>query len=247
MLPRLTAAAQLLVRAISRGLATPGGHPSAPREPPGEYGWFPVPPNSRLCDLEKPLFPGCRAWPLSCPACRWSGLASGAALTCSQLGHRAGLRSTSGRRFESKEQPKGRGEVMGNAPAASVPVPALWVPPPTLTASSRALHPWAPWGSASHFAASCCNGACLCMHILPSAGWGEHAGCGRWVSAAAGAASRPSELQERNGVGEGAGTGTSSLPTPRVSRPALRAVLGSAPFLCHSKARVQGPALSPQE
>ncbi|KAM6044908.1 sodium channel regulatory subunit beta-2 isoform 1-T1 [Theristicus caerulescens] len=49
------------------------------------------------------------AWPLSCPACRRSGLASGAALTCIQLGHRAGLRSTSGRRFESKEQqPKGR-------------------------------------------------------------------------------------------------------------------------------------------
>lgn len=112
--------------AISRAWATPGGHPSAPREPAGERGWVPVPQNSRLCDWEQPLFPGCRAWPLSCPACRWSGLASGAALTCSQLGHRAGLRSTSGRRFESKEQPKGRGEVMGNAPAASVPVPALW-------------------------------------------------------------------------------------------------------------------------
>lgn len=87
----------------------------------------PVARNSHICNLEKLLFPGCRAWPLSCPACRRSGLASEAALTRIQLGHRAGLRSTSGRRFESKEQqPKGRGEATGKAPAASVTVPALW-------------------------------------------------------------------------------------------------------------------------
>lgn len=48
-------------------------------------------------------------------------------------------------------------------------------------------------------------------------------------------------------MGEGAGTGTSSLPMPRVSRRALRAAPGNAPFLWHSKARVQGLALSSQE
>lgn len=68
-------------------------YPRAPLCPQGASGccWFTPRSGTRgsaqpYLQLGKALLPGCRAWPLSCPACRRSGAASGAALTCTQLG-----------------------------------------------------------------------------------------------------------------------------------------------------------------
>lgn len=132
---------------------------------------------------------------------------------------------------------------MGNAPAASVPVPALRVPPLPLTAPFQGSPSLGSLGLSLTLCSWLLHRS-LSLHAHPPL---CRLGRTCWMQALGFSKRAAGELQERNGVGEGAGTGTSSLPTPRVSRPALQAGLGSAPFLCHSKARVQGPALSPQE